>query len=88
LDYVCKPKTNDIELPTLRFMNRWIAMTLFPRPDPRTAREDELKLLLCDGEETEGLSSSLHDASVVGCFWSCQRGCRMHIFCHPFGYQT
>jgi hypothetical protein len=45
LDYVCKPKTNDIELPTLRFMHRWIAMTLFPRLDPRMAREDELKLL-------------------------------------------
>jgi hypothetical protein len=46
LDYVRKPKTNDdIELPTLSFMHRWIALTLFPRLDPRTAREDELKLL-------------------------------------------
>lgn len=45
LDICHKPKMNDIQLPTLRFMHCWIAMTLFPRPDPRTAREDELKLL-------------------------------------------
>lgn len=36
---------NDIQSPTLRFMHRWIAMTLFPRPDPRMAKEDELRLL-------------------------------------------
>jgi hypothetical protein len=44
-DYVRKPKTNDIELPTLRFMHRWIAMTLFPRVDPHMAKEDELNFL-------------------------------------------
>ena len=39
------PRTNDIHNPTLRFMHRWLGMTLFPRNDTSTFRIDELKLL-------------------------------------------
>lgn len=39
------PRTNDIELPTLCFMHKWLGMTLFPRADTCTVRIDELKLM-------------------------------------------
>ena len=39
------PRTNDIHHPTLRFMHKWIGFSLFPRPDFRTIRVDDLKLL-------------------------------------------
>lgn len=39
------PRTNNIHNPTLRFMHRWLAMTLFPRLDIHTIRVDEMKLL-------------------------------------------
>ena len=35
----------DIQNPTLRFMHRWVAMTLFPRDDVRIVRNDELRIL-------------------------------------------
>jgi hypothetical protein len=43
--YERKPKNNDIHNPTLRLMHKWIAMTLFPRPDFRIVREDEMRIL-------------------------------------------
>lgn len=39
------PKLVIYKLSTLRFMHKWLGMTLFPRPNTRTIREDELKLL-------------------------------------------
>ena len=39
------PRNANIQRPTLRFMHRWIAMTLFPSQDIRCVRNDELKLL-------------------------------------------
>ena len=39
------PRTNDIHHPTLQFMHKWLGFTLFPRPDIRTVRIDDLKLL-------------------------------------------
>src|SRR6185437_13024386 len=39
------PQCNDIQNPTLRLMHKWVAMTLFPRDDPRPVRNDELKIL-------------------------------------------
>ena len=39
------PRTNDIHNPTLRFMHKWLGMTLFPRNDTRTVRTDDLKLM-------------------------------------------
>ena len=39
------PLNANIQRPTLRFMHRWIAMTLFPSQDIRCVRNDELKLL-------------------------------------------
>ena len=40
-----RPRTNDIHNPTLRFMHKWLGMTLFPRNDTRTVRTDDLKLM-------------------------------------------
>ena len=39
------PRTNDIHHPTLRFMHKWLGFTLFPIPDIRSVRIDDLKLL-------------------------------------------
>ena len=39
------PRTNDIHHPTLWFMHKWLGLTLFPRPDIRIVRVDDLKLL-------------------------------------------
>ena len=39
------PRNANIQHPTLRFMHRWIAMTLFPGQGIRCIRNDELKLL-------------------------------------------
>ena len=45
-EIVCyRPRTNDIHHPTLRFMNKWLGFSLFPRNNIRTVRNDELKLL-------------------------------------------
>jgi len=41
----CRPRTNEIQHPTLRFMHKWLGFSLFPRSDFRTVRNDELKLL-------------------------------------------
>jgi len=40
-----RPYTNEIYLPTLRFMHKWLEFSLFPRNDFCTIRNDELKLL-------------------------------------------
>ena len=40
-----RPRTNDIHHPTIRFMHKWLGFTLFPRPDFRMVRVDDLKLL-------------------------------------------
>jgi hypothetical protein len=39
------PRTNSIQLPTLRFMHKWLGMTLFPREDTRIIRIEDLKLM-------------------------------------------
>jgi hypothetical protein len=39
------PRCNDIQIPTLRLMHKWLAITLFPRDDVRTMRNDELMIL-------------------------------------------
>jgi len=39
------PRCNDIQNSTLCFMHKWVAITLFPRDDPRTMRNDELMIL-------------------------------------------
>ena len=39
------PRCNDIQNPTLRLMHKWVAITLFPRDDPRPVRKDELIIL-------------------------------------------
>ena len=36
---------NDIQNPTLCLMHKWVAITLFPRDDPRPLRNDELMIL-------------------------------------------
>lgn len=38
-------RTNSIQLPTLRFIHKWMGFTLFPRDDIRIVKED-LKLML------------------------------------------
>jgi hypothetical protein len=38
------PRNANIQHPALRFMHRWIAITLFPSQDIRCVRNDELKL--------------------------------------------
>jgi len=40
-----QPCNMNIQHPTLRFMHRWIAMTLIPRDDARIVRNDELRIL-------------------------------------------
>jgi hypothetical protein len=40
-----QPHNMNIHHPTLRFMHRWIAMTLFTRDDIRYAHHAELQLL-------------------------------------------
>ena len=40
-----QPRCNDIQNLTLRLMHKWVAITLFPRDDPRPVRNDELKIL-------------------------------------------
>jgi hypothetical protein len=39
------PRCNDIQNPTLRFMHKWVTITLFPRDDPQPVRNDELMIL-------------------------------------------
>jgi hypothetical protein len=39
------PHTNDIHHPTLQFMHKWLGFTLFPWPNFRMVRIDDLKLL-------------------------------------------
>ena len=39
------PQCNNIQNPSLRLMHKWVAITLFPRDDPRPVRNDELKIL-------------------------------------------
>ena len=38
-------RNGEIHHPTLRFIHRWIAMSLFSRDDTRTVRQEELRLL-------------------------------------------
>ena len=40
-----RPRTNDIHNPTLRFMHRWIGITLFPRDDVRVVKNDDMRVL-------------------------------------------
>ena len=40
-----KPRTNDIHNPTLRFLHRWIGVTLFPREDVRIVKNDDLRVM-------------------------------------------
>ena len=44
-DSSTQPRTSEIHNPTLRFMHRWLAMTLFPRNDLRTVRVEEMKII-------------------------------------------
>ena len=44
-DSSTQPRTSEIHNPTLRFMHRWLAMTLFPRNDLHTVRVDEMKIM-------------------------------------------
>ena len=39
------PRCNDIQNTTLRLMHKWVAITLFPRDDPRSVQNDELMIL-------------------------------------------
>ena len=39
------PRCNDIHNPTLQLMHKWLAITLFPRDDVRSVRNDELLIL-------------------------------------------
>ena len=39
------PRCNDIQNPTLHLMHKWVAITLFPRDDPRPVWNDELMIL-------------------------------------------
>jgi len=40
-----RPRTNDIQHPTLCFMHKWLGFSMFPRPDTRPVRIDDLKLI-------------------------------------------
>jgi hypothetical protein len=40
-----KPTTNEIHHPTLRFMHKWLATTIFPKEELGTVRNEEMKLL-------------------------------------------
>jgi hypothetical protein len=40
-----RPRANDIHNPTLRFMHRWIGITLFPRDDVRVVKNDDMRVL-------------------------------------------
>ena len=40
-----QPRCNDIQHPTLRLMDKWLALTCFPREDVRTVPIDELRIL-------------------------------------------
>jgi hypothetical protein len=40
-----KPTTNEIHHPTLRFMHKWLAPTIFPKEELGTVRNEEMKLL-------------------------------------------
>jgi hypothetical protein len=40
-----KPTTNEIHHPTLRFMHKWLATTIFPKEELGTIRNEEMKLL-------------------------------------------
>jgi hypothetical protein len=40
-----KPTTNEIHHPTLRFMHKWLATTIFPKEELGTVRNKEMKLL-------------------------------------------
>ena len=51
-----RPRTNEIHHPTLCFMHKWLGFSLFPRNDFCTIRMDELKLLICHGEEKESFT--------------------------------
>lgn len=40
-----RPRTNDIQHPTLRFLHKWLGFSMFPRLDTRPVRIDDRKLL-------------------------------------------
>jgi hypothetical protein len=40
-----KPTTNEIHRPTLRFMHKWLATTIFSKEELGTVRNEEMKLL-------------------------------------------
>jgi hypothetical protein len=40
-----KPTTNEIHHPTLRFMHKWLATTIFPKKELGTIKNEEMKLL-------------------------------------------
>ena len=44
-DSSTQPRTSEIHNPTLCFMHRWLAMTLFPRNDLRSVRVEEMKIM-------------------------------------------
>jgi len=45
LNTYSQPRCNDIQHPTLRLMDKWLALTCFPREDVRTVPIDELRIL-------------------------------------------
>jgi hypothetical protein len=44
-DICHRPRNSDLQLPTFCFIHKFISLTLFPRPETQTIREDELKIL-------------------------------------------
>lgn len=41
-----KPTTDEIHHPTLRFLHKWLAITIFPKVELGTIRMEEMKLLM------------------------------------------
>lgn len=80
LDTCHKPKNSNLELPTLRFIHRFISATLFPRPETQTIREDELKILFAIVRRQKKFSRESNDISVVGCFRAYERRQNVHLW--------
>ena len=58
-DSSTQPRTSEIHNPTLRFMHRWLAVTLFPRNDLRTVRVDGMKIMY-------SMLNKTHISSIIG----------------------
>ena len=59
-----RPRTNDIQYPTLRFLHKCLGFSMFPRPDTRPVWTDDLKLLYANVKRAK-----VSPVKFIVCHW-------------------